>query len=531
MTARWRLPGVLLAWLLTVAGAVFAASPTPEPATLTILGREIVTFRTPLFGAVPAERVERARSRLRQLPESAIDRPLTTVSTTAGQLQGVQFFLGEHLLFSVLHEDVDAEAGQSFDDLVRQTRERLEGARAAWHDLRDRPLLLRGLAWAAFGTLVFALLVWVVHRAGGAGLRWLQQWRDRLAAVHAHVDLREFLARVVVGSLQVVQWLLFIALAYGWLRFVAGHFVLTAPIADRLDDWLLHKVVWVATGFAESIPGLLTIVIVVAITRAIADAVGYLFDSIAQGRLRMPLLHPDTTSATRRIVNTLVWGVGIAVAYPYLPGASSEAFKGLSVLLGVMVTLGSTGLVTQAMSGLVIIYSRALHKGDFVEVNGVQGVVMEISTLAVKLINVRNEEITIPNSVIVSAPIHNYSTLAGSQGTLLTTRVTIGYDAPWRQVHAMLIEAARRTAHVRPAPLPYVYQRALSDFYVEYELYVSIDRPLERIPILSALHANIQDTFNEHGVQIMSPHFFGQPAQAVVVPKEQWYASPAQPPA
>ena len=166
MTARWRLPGVLLAWLLTVAGAVFAASPTPEPATLTILGREIVTFRAALLGAVPAERVERARSRLRQLPESAIDRPLTTVSTTAGQLQGVQFFLGEHLLFSVLHEDVDAEAGQSFDDLVRQTRERLEGARAAWHDLRDRPLLLRGLAWAAFGTLVFALLVGPSVQAG-----------------------------------------------------------------------------------------------------------------------------------------------------------------------------------------------------------------------------------------------------------------------------------------------------------------------------------------------------------------------------
>jgi len=241
-------------------------------------------------------------------------------------------------------------------------------------------------------------------------------------------------------------------------------------------------------------------------------------------------VHPETTSATRRIVSILVWGLGIAVAYPYLPGSGSEAFKGLSVLFGLMLTLGSTSLVTQAMSGLVIVYSRALRKGDFVEVNDVQGTVTEVAALATKIVNVRNEEITIPNSVLVSSPIRNYSRLAGDSGTLLATKVTIGYDAPWRQVQALLIEAARRTPAVRREPAPYVYQRALSDFYVEYELFVGIDRPRERIPILSALHANIPDAFNEHGVQIMSPHFEGQPPNAVLVPKEQWHAPPAQPP-
>ena len=529
MLARCRLPTVLLALLLAVAGAVLAASAAPEPATLRVINREIITFRAELLGASPAERVERARSRLRQIPEEAIDRPIVEISAEVGATRGVQFYIGEYLVFSVVPGDVDAEAQQSFDALVKQTRERLEQVRVVWHELRDRPLMLRGLLKGAAGTLVFALLVWLVYRAGGVGLRWLQQWRDRLAAVHAHVDLREFLARIVVGSLQLVQWLLIVALAYGWLRFVAGSFVLTAPVAERLDGWLWDKLVWVASGFADSVPGLVTIVIVVVITRAVADAVGYLFDAVAQGRLRMPMMHPETTTASRRIVNTLVWGIGIAVAYPYLPGASSEAFKGLSVLVGVMVTLGSTGLVTQAMSGLVIIYSRALRKGDFVEVGEVQGVVAEVSTLAVKVINVRNEEVTIPNSLLIASPIRNFSKLAGSQGTLLTTKVTIGYDSPWRQVHAMLIEAARRTPHVRATPAPYVYQRALSDFYVEYELFVSIDRPLERVPILSALHANIQDAFNEHGVQIMSPHFFAQPPNPVVVPREQWHAPPAQP--
>jgi len=351
-----------------------------------------------------------------------------------------------------------------------------------------------------------------------------------LSARHAHVDLGEFVARIVVGSLQIVQWLVIAALAYAWLRFVLGQFVVTEPIAEGMDGWLWSQLLWLVQGLVGSLPGFVSIVIILVLTRAVADAFGYLFDAIQQGRLRLPLVHPETTSASRRIVSLVVWGLGIAVAYPYLPGSGSDAFKGLSVLFGVMLTLGSTGLVSQAMSGLVVVYSRALRKGDFVEVGDVQGVVSEVSSLATKIVNIRNEEVTVPNSVLISSPIRNYSKLAGTHGTLLSAQVTIGYDAPWRQVHALLIQAARRTASVRQEPAPFVYQRALSDFYVEYELFVSIDRPIDRIPILSALHANIQDEFNEHGVQIMSPHFFAQPPNAVVVPKAQWFAPPARPP-
>ncbi|MBK9243603.1 MAG: mechanosensitive ion channel [Burkholderiales bacterium] len=530
MFKRFRLPAFALALLLLMAGAVGAASPAPEPATLTVLNREVITMRGMVAGATPARRVEQARARIREIRPADIDDPITIVAAQLGEAHGVQFFLGARLLFSAMEDDVDPESQQSFDALVKQTQERLEAVRAAWHQTQDRPLLLRSLLVSAIGTAVFLLLVWTAYRGGLWVLKWLQQWRDRMAARYQHVDLGEFVARVVVGILQLVQWLLIAALSYAWIRFLLGNFVVTAPVADGLDRWLWEKLVWLVDGFFHSLPGVVTIVIILAITRAIADAVGYLLDAIHQGRLKLPLVHPETTTATRRILSLLVWGLGIAVAYPYLPGSESDAFKGLSVLFGLMLTLGSTSLVAQAMSGLVIVYSRALRKGDFVEVGEVQGVVTEVASLATKIVNVRNEEITIPNSVLISSPIRNYSKLAGTQGTLLTAKVTIGYDAPWRQVHALLIEAAGKTPSVRQSPAPFVYQRALSDFYVEYELYVSIDRPLERIPILSALHANIQDAFNEHGVQIMSPHFFAQPANAVVVPRPQWFAPPAQPP-
>lgn len=318
----------MLALLVLMAGAVGAASTAPEPATLTILNREVLTMRAEIAGATPAKRVELARARIRELPPAAIDEPISVALAQVGESRGAQFFLGPRLLFSVLEGDVDAEAHQSFDALVKQTRERLEEVRAAWHQLNDRPLLLRGLLISAIGTALFLLLAWTAYRGGLWALKRLQQWRDGLAAKHEHVDLGEFIARVVVGSLQVVQWLLIAALTYVWIRFLLGNFVVTAPVADGLDRWLWDKLAWLVDGFLHGLPGLVTVVIILAITRAIADAVGYLLDAIHQGRLRLPLVHPETTTATWRILGILVWGLGIAVAYPYLPGSGSEAFKG-----------------------------------------------------------------------------------------------------------------------------------------------------------------------------------------------------------
>ena len=531
LVALCALAGALLFGSVAQAqSAPAAAAPAPEPATLRLLNRDIVTFRGTVAGAVPVRRVEQALERIRALPETAMDLPLRVVPFAFEQVQGVQFMLGDINLFAVLQTDVEADGVQTLDALAKRTADRLEDARRAWHATRDGPLLLRGLALAAAATALLVLLVSGTQAAMRRILGRLETLRDGLAARGTGVDWRELLARLLAGTLVLVQWLVLLLLGYAWVRAVLASFVATRPLAEAMDGWFFGKLAWVAGGAVGAIPGLATVVIVLLLTRALADVLAYFFNAVQQGRLTLPFLHRDTTTATRRIVTVLVWGLGVAIAYPYLPGSGSEAFKGLSVLAGVMLTLGSSGLVMQAMSGLVIIYSRALRKGDFIDIGGTQGVVTEVGSLAIKMINIRNEEITIPNSVLVSAPIHNYSKLSDTRGTLLTAKVTIGYDAPWRQVHAMLEEAARRTPRVRAEPPPYVYQRALSDFYVEYELFVSIEKAIERVPIQSALHAAIQDVFNEHGVQIMSPHFLGQPAQAVVVPKADWYKAPARPP-
>jgi small-conductance mechanosensitive channel len=498
-----------------------------EPATLRLLNRDVVTFRASLPSASPAERVERARQRFRELPKSEIDQPLRTIPFEYQGIRGVQLTRGAYELFVLIEGDVDVERGETLDGLTQAVLARLEEVRAAWHRTNDLPLLLLGLARAAAGTVVLGVLLWLLGRATRRAVAWMEAARDRIAARNPGVDWRELLARLALGTTQLVRWLPMLFGGYVWLRLVLGSFVATQPLAEALDKWLRARLDWVVDGIVGAVPGIVTVIIVFALTRALVDVLGYFFDAVQRGRLQLPLLHPETTMATRRIVAIVVWGLGIAIAYPYLPGSSTDAFKGLSVLFGVMVTLGSAGIVTQAMSGLVLVYSRALRRGDFVGVNGVQGVVTEVSSLAVKVVTERNEEVTIPNSVLVSSAIHNFSRLADS---LVTTSVTIGYDTPWRQVHALLIDAARRTPGLRRDFEPYVYQRALSDFYVEYELFVGIEPNARRAPVMSALHAAIQDGFNEHGVQIMSPHFEAQPDRAVVVPKGDWYQAPAAPP-
>ena len=501
-----------------------------EPAMLRILNRDVVLLRARVGGLPPRLRVQRTQQRLRELPPAAIDQPLGALPSTFGSIEGVTIVVGERPLFSLVPADVDPESKEDLDALVRQTLARLEQVRIAWHELHDGERLLRGAIRAAIATLLFGVLVWLTYRLGSVVVVWMEKKRDILAARFSYVDWREFLARLAVASMVLVQWLVLAALVYAWLYAVLGGFDVTSPLAERLHEWLIDKLAWLGDGLLDSLPGLATVLIVLVISRAIADVVRYFFDAVQKGRIRLGMFHPETAAATRRICTLVVWALGISIAYPYLPGSNTEAFKGISVLLGLVLTLGSAGLITQVMSGLVIVYSRSLVKGDFVDINGVQGVVTEMGALAIKVVNVQNEEVTIPNSVVVTSPIRNYSKLDTTLGTLVTTKVTIGYDAPWRQVHALLIGAALKTTGVRESPNPYVYQRSLSDFYVEYELFASIDEPWRRVPVLSELHANILDEFNQHGVQIMSPHYLGQPTKSVVVPEDRWFAEPARKP-
>jgi small-conductance mechanosensitive channel len=314
---------------------------------------------------------------------------------------------------------------------------------------------------------------------------------------------------------------------YLWLTFVFTQFPYTEPWGDQLGGFLLDTIAGLARGLVRAVPGLVVIGLIYLIARTAVRFVNSFFESVERGRVRVTWLDAETARATRRLVVALLWIFAITAAYPHIPGSHTEAFRGISVFVGLVVSLGSTGLVNQVMSGFVVVYSRAMRPGDWVRVGEIEGRVLEIGVLSTKLSTVRREEVAIPNAVLVGTATTNFTSLAGASGPLIATAVTIGYDVPWRQVHALLELAASRTEGLRKEPEARVLQRGLSDFYVEYQLLAHLERAEDRFEVLSQLHANIQDAFNEQGVQIMSPHFVVQPPEPVVVPKERWFAPPA----
>jgi small-conductance mechanosensitive channel len=218
----------------------------------------------------------------------------------------------------------------------------------------------------------------------------------------------------------------------------------------------------------------------------------------------------------------------VVIAFPYIPGSSSLAFKGVSVFVGVLFSLGSQSAISNLIAGLALTYRRSFRVGDRVRIADITGDVLESKLRVTTLRTIKNEEIIIPNSLILNSHVINYSAEALERGLILHTTVSIGYDTPWRQVHAMLLMAARKTPGLLDEPEPFVLQKSLDDFYITYELNVYTDKPEKMAGLYSELHQNILDVFNEYGVQIMSPNYKADRAEPAIVPKERWYAPPAK---
>jgi small-conductance mechanosensitive channel len=523
--------------LLALFGAPAEAPPreaaVAAPATLTVANREIVTFRATVMKVGPAERVRAASERIDALPPLAYDEPVTTHAVSFEDERGVAVLVGGRIAFHVVDGDVDPDAALGREKVAAEAAGRLKEALGAWHEQRSVRTLIRGVILSAAATAALLGLLWLLARARRVAERALLELATRLGAAlsRGKVDVGPVVTSVTHGIIVVAYWGLVVVALDVWLTFVLGRFPLTAPWADVLTSRALGILASVGLAGLRSIPDLATVAAILLFGRLVAGFLSGVFDRAARGALSLPGVYPETVAATRKIVLALVWLVALAASYPYIPGSSSEAFKGLSLLVGVMISLGSTGLVSQAMSGLALVYSRALTEGDVVRVAEVEGVVTEVGLLATKILAYAGEEVTVPNSVLLAGSVRNFTRLARGEGPLVTTKVTIGYDAPWRQVHGLLLAAAEGTAGIRREPAPIVLQRALSDFYAEYELRARLEgEPTERPRVLSDLHQRIQDVFNEAGVQIMSPHFMMQPERPVVVPPERWEGEREGPP-
>jgi len=521
--------GVILAVPLSVAGAQPAAAPDSAAADVesfpvVVWNREIIRFRAAREGLPPARRAQGATRRLLEIRTGQPAYRVETIPITMGKDGAIAVIVNGAIAFAVLDQDADLAAGETTAAAAERAAANLRAWLASREEQLRWPLIVRGVAWAAAATVAAVLLLALLS---GLARRLLA--RIESSAHHAKrplklgkADMRPYVRTVEAGLVRTLVWAIGAAALYLWLTIVLQQFPYTRPWGDQLGGFIVDVLRNMGLGVVRSIPNLFVVLVIFLATRLVARVATAFFRGAAAQGMEVEVAH-----ATERLVVGLLWVFSLVVAYPYLPGSGTAAFQGVSVFIGLMVSLGATGIVSQLLGGLVVVYSRAFGLGDYVRIGDYEGTVTEIGALAAKVLTRRKEEITIPHSVVVGSATTNYSRQARGAGAVVMTQVSIGYDAAWRQVQALLLEAAGRTKDVLREPPPNVMLAALDDFYVQYRLLFQIAKPEERYIVLSELHAHILDAFNEHGVQIMSPHFEGQPEGRVLVPKSKWFAPPA----
>ena len=501
--------------------------PAADSAPVLLGGEEVFRIAAPFKAYSPAVR---ARQISRRLADLATRGTAPEIRVEESDISS-DLLADDQVLLSVFDADAAAE-GIPRADLAARHAATLGAALARYHDEHRHEALLIGLGKSA-GAVLAALALLTLFERGYRRLREaiLRKADETIASVERRsfsLVRGSYLRTPLLALLHGIRLAVWASLLYAALHLSLASFPQTRRFATHLSELVLTPLGTLGHGLLDAIPGLLVVVIIGVLARWLIRSASFIFERIGDGRIVLDGFYPEWAAPTRRIVHLLLIAGAMMIAYPYIPGSDSAAFKGVSIFLGVLLSLGSSGVISNIVTGFMITYMRAFKVGDVVRIGETTGIVVSSSLLVTRLRTIRNIEITVPNSQILNGQVTNFSVTGNPT---VSTQVTIGYDTPWRQVHALLLDAAARTTGIVHQPPPFVLQTALEDFYIRYELMCVVDNPTRMPFILSALHQAILDAFNEYGVQIMSPHFIDNPGNPAVVPREQWHAAPARPPA
>lgn len=469
----------------------------------------------------PSERASNISSRLLDVYED----DFVKVEDIQLQANGhyMDIICGEKIIMSVSEADAELEettnvelAGQ-YVDKMKEAFVKARADRGIW-----KTLMRIGLVVLVLGGIYF--LVRLIIKAHAWLEKRMHNNKEKLLKNLSYKDYTFLTAdqELVVLSwlLKAIKWFIIVLLVYLLLPLVFSIFPFTRGWADTLLNFIWKPFSGIMLSVWEYLPNLFTIIVIIVVFKYTIRFVRYLFGEIEAGKLKVSGFHEDWSMPTFSIVKFLLYAFMFILIFPYLPGSDSGIFQGVSVFLGLLVSLGSSSAISNMVAGLVITYMRPFKEGDRIQLGDVTGIVLEKTLLVTRLRTVKNEEITIPNSAVLSGNTTNYSAVAKSEGLILYTSVTIGYDVPWRDVHAALLEAASRTDKLITGKQAFVLQTSLDDFYVAYQLNVFSSESEVVAPIYSQLHQNIQDVFAERGIEIMSPHYRAErDGSDVAIPK------------
>ena len=408
---------------------------------------------------------------------------------------------------------VDERAARRFDlsqrALAELYRDQLQAAIRQYRSRHSLQAWLRGTALALLVLLIY--LGWLL---------WQRQLHGRLHRLllqrspALHVGSTQLLdpaqlRPILLLALNLLHWTLLLLISYLLIPLLLGFFPPTQILAAGLRSQILAVLRALGAALFAVVPNLLAVGLILGLTVLLLRASNAWFRALDQERVRLPGFYPEWGRPTGRIAAVLIVMAGLVVAYPYIPGTGSRTFQGAGLFVGLLAALGSSAVAANIISGLMLIYTRAFQEGDRVEINGVLGVVQDRALLVTRICTPRHELVSIPNSTVIGASIINFSLASREiyRPVAVATTVTIGYDVPWRQVHALLLAAARSVDGISTDPEPFVLQTSLNDFHISYELNASVVDVNQYRETLSALLGAIQDQFAAADVEILSPGY------------------------
>jgi len=354
-------------------------------------------------------------------------------------------------------------------------------------------------------------VIWLIGRGNSLLLRYMNKNEDKWLKKLSYKDY-SFLTKgralqINLILIKVLRWFLYALFVYIALSIIFNIF-------PRSRNWshALFQLIWspirdVFFGVWEYLPNLFTILVIYFVMKYFIRFVKYFFSEIETEKLKIPGFYNDWAMPTFSIVKLLLYAFTLVLIFPYLPGSDSDIFKGVSIFIGVLFSLGSSSAIGNMIAGLMITYMRPFKIGDRIKIGGALGDVIEKTLLVTRVRTSKNEIITIPNSSVLSGNTINFTSEANERGLIINTTVTIGYDVPWKEVHQALIDAALLTEMILQEPIPFVWQTSLDDFYVSYQINAYTKEANKQGRLYSNLHQNIQNICNERGIEILSPHY------------------------
>lgn len=470
--------------------------------------KPLFTIRESVFSYTPKDRATMISQKLAQLADNSQFQP-DTIAPVEGE-RVTEIMAGETVIMVVTDRDAAADKKTR----TQLAAERAGIMRAALNTYRaeySTHSIMLGILYTLLSTVVLSILLATIFRLFPKLIIKIESLKGglirtiRLQSVEIINDDR--IISLLIATAKIMRLLIILGLFDIYVPLVFSFFPWTRGIASKLFDYLLLPMEKIGGAFLSYVPNIFFIAVIIVVTNFANKICRFFFVQIERKTITLPGFYPEWADASFKIVRFLILAFAAIMVFPYLPGSESAAFKGISVFLGILLSLGSSSAVANVVAGAILTYMRAFKIGDRVQIADTIGDVVEKTLLVTRVRTIKNVDITVPNSMVLGSHIVNYSSSAKEYGLILHTSVTIGYDAPWRKVHELLIEAAKNTENILKLPEPFVFQKSLDDFYVNYEINVYTEKPSIMAKIYSDLHMNIQDKFNEAGVEIMSPHY------------------------